>query len=416
MFPFSPDSKDFADGDIPLTMIVRQSSFRAVCTLCGLITIILVVYHQHQTIPFFLSTSPAAGPRLPSNILDHVDNSTFGFEKIFVVGLPSRTDRRDGMVLQAAVSNIEVEFIDGVRGDDVPDKAIPSALGLERPPPGLLGSWRAHMNAIREIVHRNISSALIFEDDVDWDVRIRDQLRRFALSAQALTQPLADYPGSYADPTYPQHDTSSSLKDVEIPFNQLPKSAAPRLSPYGDSWDLLWLGHCGMQFPPPDQDSTPQGRVVHLDDETAPERRYLYSFANPFTLVEGYPEHTRAVHHVREGVCSLAYAVTQKGARRLLNEVGLRDVTDPFDILLRYYCEGAHGRGRHLCLTSQPALFNHRRPAGPDSAQSDIGNHGDGRRDHSMTDMIRWSTRLNADVLMDGGSIFHDQYPDAEAE
>lgn len=154
--------------------------------------------------------------------------------------------------------------------------------------------------------------------------------------------------------------------------------------------------------------------MIHKNDETTPERRYLYSFSNPFTLVDAYPEHTRAVHHAQEGVCSLAYAVTQQGARRLLQEVALKDVTDAFDILLRFYCEGTKGRRRHLCLASQPGLFHHHRPAGPDSTQSDIGAHGDGFREHSQTDMVRWSTRLNADVLMDGGTVFHDQYPNAD--
>lgn len=72
------------------------------------------------------------------------------FEKIFVVGLPSRSDRRDGMVLQAALSDMEIEFIDGVLGKDVPDKAVPMAKGRERLPDASIGSWRAHMNAIRE--------------------------------------------------------------------------------------------------------------------------------------------------------------------------------------------------------------------------------------------------------------------------
>jgi hypothetical protein len=72
------------------------------------------------------------------------------FEKIFVVGLPSRTDRRDGMVLQAALSNMSIEFIDGVVGSEVPDKAIPKAKGRERLKDASIGSWRAHMNAIRE--------------------------------------------------------------------------------------------------------------------------------------------------------------------------------------------------------------------------------------------------------------------------
>ena len=68
------------------------------------------------------------------------------------MGLPSRTDRRDGMTLSAALSNLEIEFVDGVLGETVPDKAIPLAPELERPPAPVVGSWRAHMNAIQEYV------------------------------------------------------------------------------------------------------------------------------------------------------------------------------------------------------------------------------------------------------------------------
>lgn len=77
-------------------------------------------------------------------------NLDLQFEKIFVVGLPSRTDRRDGMALQAALTNMEIEFIDGVAGADVPDKAVPMEKGKERLKDASIGSWRAHMNAIRE--------------------------------------------------------------------------------------------------------------------------------------------------------------------------------------------------------------------------------------------------------------------------
>jgi GR25 family glycosyltransferase involved in LPS biosynthesis len=73
------------------------------------------------------------------------------FEKIFVIGLPSRTDRRDGIVLQAALSEMQVEFIDGVLGKDIVDKAVPtSPQGHERMADGRLGCWRAHVNAARE--------------------------------------------------------------------------------------------------------------------------------------------------------------------------------------------------------------------------------------------------------------------------
>lgn len=54
------------------------------------------------------------------------------------------------MVLAAAVSNLQIEFIDGVKGQDVPDKAIPIDKGGKRIGNASIGSWRAHMNAVQE--------------------------------------------------------------------------------------------------------------------------------------------------------------------------------------------------------------------------------------------------------------------------
>jgi hypothetical protein len=78
------------------------------------------------------------------------------FEKIFIIGLPTRTDRRDGMVLSAALSDIELEFVDGVIGNEVLDKAIPAKPGNNRMPDPVIGCWRAHMNAIQELVFLTI--------------------------------------------------------------------------------------------------------------------------------------------------------------------------------------------------------------------------------------------------------------------
>ena len=102
-----------------------------------------------------------------------------------MVGLPSRTDRRDAMILSAALSNLEIEFVDGVLGEDVVDSAIPS---LDESPRKLgntsIGSWRAHMNAIQEFVYTartNISTSSLTisstpqnrpeEFDISFDLR-----------------------------------------------------------------------------------------------------------------------------------------------------------------------------------------------------------------------------------------------------
>lgn len=39
--------------------------------------------------------------------------------------MPERTDRRDAVSLAAAVSNINVEFVMGVRGESIPEHAFP---------------------------------------------------------------------------------------------------------------------------------------------------------------------------------------------------------------------------------------------------------------------------------------------------
>ena len=251
------------------------------------------------------------------------------------------------------------------------------------------------------------------EDDVAWDIRIREQLRDFALSTNALTQPLRGSLNEYTDPTFPTVPDEYEWDPQDIPFNHLPATVRPTFSAYGDNWDVLWVGHCGMHFPLTDRGLVPKGRVIHTKDVTVPERRYLYTLNIPFTLKEEYPEHTRAAHHVQEGVCTLGYAVTQKAARQILHEIALRDVTDAFDIALRFFCEGARGHKYHNCLTLQPALFHHHRPAGPNRAMSDIGDHGDDFRDTAGTDMVRWSVRMNADALLEGRTDFWDGYPDS---
>lgn len=72
------------------------------------------------------------------------------FEKIYVMGLASRTDRRDGMALQAALSDLTIEFIDGPNGDNITEKAVPTNEKGEHIKAGELGCWRGHINALQE--------------------------------------------------------------------------------------------------------------------------------------------------------------------------------------------------------------------------------------------------------------------------
>lgn len=71
------------------------------------------------------------------------------FQKVLVINLPERSDRRDAMTLATAVSGIDVEWIDGVAGKDVPDRVMPVDSLDKSISKGNKGSWRAHMDALQ---------------------------------------------------------------------------------------------------------------------------------------------------------------------------------------------------------------------------------------------------------------------------
>lgn len=78
-----------------------------------------------------------------------VHNETLGFQEIFVINLPERTDKRDAMSLVSALTDIKLTWTSAIRGSNVPDKALP--LGVDRKGwrDGGIGSWRSQMNVIR---------------------------------------------------------------------------------------------------------------------------------------------------------------------------------------------------------------------------------------------------------------------------
>jgi hypothetical protein len=251
----------------------------------------------------------------------------------------------------------------------------------------------------------------------------------------------------------------------------------PKISPYGDpnNWDLLWLGHCGAGFPRPPPNSEVIGRhnVILADpnDPTVPMPSYLR--AHPFgpldALGETHPPHTRVYHRASGGaLCTVAYAVSQRGARRLLHEFGVKKWSRIWDVEMGDWCAGndfteapkpppsspAQGlldaakakidqtvqthedtpvtkpnsmsdgsvrkresedrrrkRGERKCITSQPPIFAHHHPLG---GESNIGGLGGGYARDVETKYVRFSTRLNLEALLRGDAeeTLVDQWPD----
>lgn len=153
------------------------------------------------------------------------------------------------------------------------------------------------------IVEQNITSALVLEDDADWDLRIKSQMHDFAKASRQLIQPL---PGTskLLDPTFPQPLQGQEPTNFNVRSEDIQVSHS---SPYGDidRWDLLWVGHCGCRFPVASDQNVPLGRAVVLDDQTVPEPQHIDMQFGTSELVNQYLPHTRVVSRARMNTCTL---------------------------------------------------------------------------------------------------------------
>ncbi|KAL9081935.1 MAG: hypothetical protein Q9159_006876 [Coniocarpon cinnabarinum] len=375
-------------------ILPSQPSHRKTITLCVALALVVLSYY------LIIARPPA---RDTYSLDASIFNATLGFGGIYAISLPSRTDHQDSLTLAAANTDLRIDFFDGLFGDAVEDHALPPDANRQSLGAGNIGSWRAHMNVIQHVVKNNLSSALILEDDVDWDVRIKPQLAAFAMGSRALTQPLTG--GGYIDPTL---STRASADDVS-PLNydltpgNAPTTTQPVLSPFGDNWDVLWLGHCGVRFPAPGQ-TIPKGRYIIEDDKTVPNFKVRNTIHDE--VRQQYKDHTRAIHHAMGPICTFAYAVSQRGARRILKEIGIDSFHGPFDNVMAAFCD------RHTCITSQPQYFSHWRPRGSENRDSDINAGSDAFREKGHSVNIRQSVKLNALRIIDGSNVLEDQYPD----
>ncbi|KAK3381232.1 hypothetical protein B0H63DRAFT_475134 [Podospora didyma] len=445
--------KPTGDWDFGATLTFRSQNWSAISDgpsmlyshrIVAVVLIALITAFVFFRPPRLNSLSPWQYLKATGKTSPEILNGTLGFQQVFVINLPERTDRRDAMTLASALSGIDVTWVDGVSGAKISDKVLPGDSWDKTISRGNKGSWRAHMNALRRVIEQKLTSALILEDDADWDLRIKLQLQVFAQAAKAFTQSTTKAGHPLAE-LYP-HDKPTEL-GVDLPLTHLPSSTNRALTPYGDNWDVLWLGHCGTEFParppiatvpddsssgPPPSHRPPLLRVVIPNDGTVPGPSHLraHPFALPDAMADLYPPHTRIVHASSATTCTQAYAVSQQGARKLLWQFGLQSLTTGWDLMLRDWCDGQYATGetkgssgnsgggkQPICVTVQPPLFSHHFGKG---AASDITAPGGGfvNKDKEMTPYVRLSTRLNMGRMV-GGARFEelvDQFPDDEKE
>ncbi|KAI4195109.1 MAG: hypothetical protein LQ350_007387 [Teloschistes chrysophthalmus] len=338
--------------------------------------------------------------RAPAGSSTDAKNDTLGFERVFVINLPERYDKLDAFSLAASLTGFKHDVIEGIKGATIVNKTLPS---LENLPPliqrtdrkseeqhrRLLArpfklcaevSWSnatfpmAHLTQKNRIVRDRISTALVLEDDSDWDVSFKEQLVDFATGAR-----------------YVQGLTTK-----------------PR-SPYGDDWDLLWLGHCSAQ----QNLDNDQRRFVVENDPTVPPMNHRVNFNEVPKLVQmGYDNTTRIVFEARDGVCLYSYALSYRGAQKVLRWQNNVKRFNPIDIGIGNQCKNDPN---FKCIAVFPQLVDSHKSAGRQSRDSDIGQFDPKQiREKGFTYNIVRSTRLNIENLMNHGqdAKIEDQWTD----
>lgn len=224
------------------------------------------------------------------------------------------------------------------------------------------------------MIKENIQTALIFEDDADWDVMIKEQLYEFAKGTQALQ--------NFDAPSY-----------------------SPPSSPYGDDWDILWTGHCaawnsrnedGPYYVIPNDPTVPPLSRV---DGGAPNR-------SPPALSGN---RTRLIFKSNGGRCTASYALSLRGAHTLVYAQSMT-YAYTIDRALSRMC--GDKSLPFSCLQPFPALIGAFKDAGDTSRDSDRVNTGGTIREVAETSNIAYPVRLNVRGLITGQKTIKPQWPE----
>lgn len=198
------------------------------------------------------------------------------------------------------------------------------------PKHGTAKAWMAHLDLLKFIIASEYETAFIIEDDVDWDLELKAQMRLASQNVRAYTNT------SHDDP-----------------------------SPFGSNWDVIWLGHCGAWVK--DDMKAP----LIYPDETRIDIEQYSGWSRP-NIREKIPEGHRQVQDCILTVCTFGYGVTRQSAPKVLNLLA-KGSGEAFDVMLSTYCS----KNLLRCVVVNPQLFNHYEPPASEGYLSEV-HIGDG--------------------------------------
>jgi GR25 family glycosyltransferase involved in LPS biosynthesis len=173
--------------------------------------------------------------------------------------------------------------------------------------------WLAHLDLLKHVVMAGFNSALILEDDADWDVNISIQMQRISGNIRELL--------------------NVSRTDSR---------------PYGTDWDLLWIGHCGER-------ADTKEYIDYVDDTRVSTEQYQGFYTSWWT--DKVPEGYRRIQPSVKPICTYGYAVTAVGAQKVLRFLA-SGKDEAFDVALQHQCRGKTLR----CITVVPQIIQHYKP------------------------------------------------------
>jgi hypothetical protein len=223
------------------------------------------------------SSSSESLESLKTRVFESARNKTLGFYRVEYINLPSRYDSDDAIFLQCMTSNITVNKTEAVVADTLEDKGLPPSDRPKPLQPGEKACFRSHTNLWRRMINEGWPSLLVLEADAAWDVNIRDINYRIAEGLDELIN--------------------------KFNFTEVPGTGPSEHDPFNvQNWDIISFGSCK------DGKKHHDKNVIIQDPDSPIGAEYWGQ-----NLTD-----ERVVRKAGNLVCTNSYAVSQRGAIKLL--------------------------------------------------------------------------------------------------
>ncbi|KAF1835344.1 hypothetical protein BDW02DRAFT_548305 [Decorospora gaudefroyi] len=250
-------------------------------------------------------------------------NATLGFSTILAVS-HSRSPRRPSLLWAANLTDLDIVIPEQPAWTigDIEDFRAREGSSISS---GSAKAWLGHLFALRCFLNSDHETALILEDDTDFDLSIRHS--QVPLLASAIRSLLTNA------------STTNDASNFWSPTS---------------NWDILYPGHCDDLPSPPAYLAQPH---LAYHDPSVPALPLMHPDTAYFLSTLNIPPQTRFLHRAYWPFCTFAYAVNRRSAAAILESMAREPEggSSAFDVELLSACQD---RG-WSCWSVAPELFHH---------------------------------------------------------